>query len=190
MRVISGDARGRKLQAPPGDETRPITDRAKESIFNMLQSLGGVLDSTVADLYAGSGSFGIECLSRGARSVTFVERRPAAVATIRANLDALGYADRATVEHARVSSVVDSIPPVDLAFCDPPYADDPWSDLLPRLRTDLLVAHAEHDIELPPNFAELRRRRYGRSHIVVATDPPARRRARRVGESGEARALG
>ena len=106
MRVISGDARGRKIQAPPGEGTRPITDRAKESIFNMLGSLGGVVDASVVDLYAGSGSFGIECLSRGAAAVTFVERRPAAVATIRSNLDLLGYTDRARIEQASVSTAL------------------------------------------------------------------------------------
>ena len=168
MRVISGEARGRRIQAPPGDDTRPITDRAKESIFNMLVSLGGVVDAEVVDLYAGSGSFGIECLSRGAASVTFVERRPAAVTAIRANLDSLGYADRARIEPASVMAVLDGLPSADLAFCDPPYADDPWPELLTQLRADLLVGHAEHDIHLPAAWHELRRRRYGRSHIVIA----------------------
>ena len=72
MRVISGSARGRKLQAPPGRGTRPITDRAKEGIFNMLESLGGVGDAVVVDLFAGSGSFAIESLSRGAARAVFV----------------------------------------------------------------------------------------------------------------------
>jgi 16S rRNA (guanine966-N2)-methyltransferase len=168
MRVISGDARGRRIQAPPGDDTRPITDRAKESIFNMLVSLGGVVDATVVDLYAGSGSFGIECLSRGAAAVTFVERRPAAVATIRSNLDALGYTARATIQQGAVSAMLESLPQADLAFCDPPYADDPWDDLLARLRADVLVGHAERDVELTSSWVELRRRRYGRSRILIA----------------------
>jgi len=172
MRVISGDARGRKIQAPPGEGTRPITDRAKESIFNMLGSLGGVVDTTVVDLYAGSGSFGIECLSRGAAAVTFVERRPAAVATIRSNLDTLGYADRATIEQASALAVLASLPEADLAFCDPPYLDDPWPELLAGLRADIVVGHAEHDIALPTRWTELRRRRYGRSHVVIATTNP------------------
>ncbi len=151
--------------------TRPITDRAKESVFNMLESLRGVLDATVVDLYAGSGSFGIECLSRGAAAVTFVERRPDAIAAIRANLDALGYGDRATVEQGPVSSLLGSLPAVDLAFCDPPYADDPWAEVLTRLRAEIVVGHAEHDIELPSGYVELRRRRYGRSRIVIAAGP-------------------
>lgn len=173
MRVISGDARGRKIQAPPGEGTRPITDRAKESIFNMLGSLGGVVDASVVDLYAGSGSFGIECLSRGAAAVTFVERRPAAVATIRSNLDLLGYTDRARIEQASVSTALRALPHADLAFCDPPYADDPWSDLLAKVQADLLVGHAEADIELTERWTELRRRRYGRSRIVIASAVPA-----------------
>ncbi len=181
MRVISGDARGRKIQAPPGDATRPITDRAKESIFNMLGSLGGVADASIVDLYAGSGSFGLECLSRGAAWVTFVERRPAAVATIRSNLDLLGYADRARIEQATVETVLSGLEKADVAFCDPPYADDPWPELLANLEAELLVGHAEADIELNDRWTELRRRRYGRSHIVIAAASPPAAATERVG---------
>jgi 16S rRNA (guanine966-N2)-methyltransferase len=173
MRVIAGTARGRKLLAPAGRGTRPITDRAKEGIFNMLASLGGVGDAVVADLYAGSGSFGIECLSRGARQVTFVERARPAVATIRANLDRLGFAGRSVVVSGPVETAIEALGPLDLAFCDPPYADDPWSQLLPGLDAGLLVAHAETPVDLPPAWVALRRRRYGRAHIVIAA--PAER---------------
>jgi 16S rRNA (guanine966-N2)-methyltransferase len=177
MRVISGEARGRTIQAPPGEGTRPITDRAKESIFNMLTSLGGVVGATVIDLYAGSGSFGIECLSRGAAMVTFVEHGQGAVAALRSNLDTLGFTDRATIQRASVPAVVAALPPADLAFCDPPYAADPWAELLPLLQAEVMVGHADHDIELPAPWVELRRRRYGRSHIVIAerADPAGKR---------------
>ncbi|MDH3680765.1 MAG: RsmD family RNA methyltransferase [Acidimicrobiia bacterium] len=168
MRVIAGTARGRRIEAPPGTGTRPITDRAKESIFNMLVSLGAIVDAEVVDLYAGSGSFGIECLSRGAARVTFVERARAAGATIEANLARLDFADRATVEVGPVERALDRLPSADLAFCDPPYGSDVWPDLLSRLDAEIVVGHAERDIPLPAGWEELRRRTYGRSHIVIA----------------------
>lgn len=168
VRVIAGSARGRRLQAPPGRTTRPITDRAKEGIFNMVASLGGVDGATVVDLFAGSGSFGIECLSRGADRVVFVERDPAALDALRSNLAALGLEDRATVEASTVAAAVPGLPRADIAFCDPPYADDPWFDLLASLQADLLVGHAEHEIPLGDRWVELKRRSYGRARIVIA----------------------
>jgi 16S rRNA G966 N2-methylase RsmD len=72
-----------------------------------------------------------------------------------------------------VLAVLDGLEPVDVAFCDPPYADDPWADLLGRLRADLVVGHAEHPIELPSGWDEVRRRDYGRSRIVIARRSPS-----------------
>ena len=177
MRVVSGTARGRRLRAPEGRGTRPITDRAKEGIFNMVASLGGVEDRVVADLWAGSGSFGIESLSRGAERAIFVERDRAALTCLRDNLATLGFEDRATVVAGSVLTVLPGLEPVDVAFCDPPYADDPWPDLLTGLRADLVVGHAERPIELTPGWEELRRRAYGRSDIVIArwVDDPGER---------------
>jgi len=172
MRVISGTARGRKLQAPPGRGTRPITDRAKEGIFNILESLGGVAGATVVDLFAGSGSFGIECLSRGAERVVFVERNRAAVQTLTGNLATLGFEDRARVITGSVESVLSDLPVADIAFCDPPYADDPWLVLLDGIRSELLVGHAEQPVELTDRWEEIRRRDYGKARIVVARCRP------------------
>ena len=172
MRVIAGSARGRRIQAPPGRGTRPITDRAKEAIFNMLGSLLGPdwpHGAQVVDLYAGSGSFGIECLSRGAGQVTFVERDRAAASVLRTNVDGLGFADRASIVVGPVAASLGSLPRADVAFCDPPYADDPWTDLLAALRADVMVGHAERTIELPGGWTELRQRTYGRSRITIAT---------------------
>lgn len=168
MRVIAGTARGRRLQAPAGRATRPITDRAKEGIFNMLASLGGIDGLVVADLWAGSGSFGIESLSRGAARAIFVERGREALACLRDNLATLGLDERATVVPGSVLSVLPGLEPVDVAFCDPPYADDPWAELLGTIRADLVVGHAERAVDLPAGWEELRRRDYGRSRIVLA----------------------
>ncbi len=168
MRVISGSARGRKLNAPQGGGTRPITDRAKEGIFNMLESLGGVDGATVLDLFAGSGSFGIECLSRGAERVTFVERDRYAAQVLRDNVDRLDFADRAEILVAPVQRAISGHRPVDIAFCDPPYADDPWAELFEAIPARLLVGHASSDIELTDDWVELRRRTYGRARVVIA----------------------
>lgn len=168
MRVIAGSARGRKLQAPEGSSTRPITDRAKEGIFNMLLPIIELDDCRVLDLFAGSGSFGIEALSRGAGHVTFVERNRGAVATIQRNLDSIGFSDRATVLNASVESVVRTAAPVELAFCDPPYADDVWAELMPLIPAEVLVGHAEFEIPLADGWTELKRRDYSRSRILIA----------------------
>lgn len=181
MRVIAGTARGRKIQAPPGSATRPIGDRVKESVFNMLTVLAPIEGTRVLDLYAGSGSFGIECLSRGAETVIFVEQSRTAAEVLAANLERLGFADRARIEVAPVESLLGELPPADLAFCDPPYALDMWSDVLPAIDAAVVVGHAEHDIEVPPGWRVLRRRTYGRSRIVIAA-PPASSEAGRAGE--------
>lgn len=117
MRVIAGIHKGRKLMAPATDDTRPVTDRVKESIFS---SLGGVVvAAAVVDLYAGAGSFGIEAASRGAGSVTFVERAPRALAALATNLKSLGI--EATVLEIPVERYRPA-GPIDLLFCDPPWS--------------------------------------------------------------------
>ncbi len=168
MRVIAGTARGRKIVAPDGRNTRPITDRAKESIFNMIESRGGVAGAVVADLFAGSGSFGIESLSRGAAHVTFVERDSRALKALNSNLESLGFLDRATVRRADANVVASGLGSLDVVFCDPPYADDPWQELLGVIQADLLIGHAASDIELTEGWEALTRRRYGRAHVVLA----------------------
>ncbi|MEM9563594.1 MAG: RsmD family RNA methyltransferase [Actinomycetota bacterium] len=173
MRVIAGSARGRRLRGPDGRATRPITDRAKEGIFNMLGSLGGVDGMVVADLWAGSGSFGIEALSRGAERAIFVERGREALACLRDNLATLGFDDRATVVPGSVLTAAPTLDHVDLAFCDPPYADDPWTELFGVVRADLVVGHAERPVPLPVGWDELRRRDYGRARIVIAERAPS-----------------
>ena len=134
----------------------------------MLSSLGRLDEVKVIDLFAGSGSFGIECLSRGARHGTFVEQNRAAATTIRANLDHLGFTDRATLATTPVETTLARLGPVDLAFCDPPYAWDGWPELLARIPAETLVAHADRPIELVDPWVELRSRSYGRSRILIA----------------------
>ena len=122
MRIIAGEWRGRPIQAPSGQGTRPTSDRTRETLFSMLVSrIGSFEGLRVADLYAGSGALGLEALSRGAAHVTFVENDPRALAAIRSNIAALKAADRTEV---RPSSAATLSPtqPFDMVFADPPYA--------------------------------------------------------------------
>src|SRR5580692_11477485 len=93
MRVIGGRSRGRRLAAKLPQNVRPTSDRVRESIFDILGSLGGVEGLRVVDLFCGSGALGVEALSRGAVSATFVDLDPDALAAVRRNLDAVGLAD-------------------------------------------------------------------------------------------------
>ena len=122
MRIIAGAWRARPIEAPPGQATRPTADRVRETLFNMLASrLGSFEDLRIADLFAGSGALGLEALSRGAASATFVERDTAAAAAIRRNVERLGAADRAQILPGSALALPHSRP-FDLIFADPPYA--------------------------------------------------------------------
>jgi 16S rRNA (guanine966-N2)-methyltransferase len=120
MRIIAGKWRGRPIDAPPGLATRPTADRVRETLFSMLASrLGSFEDLRVADLFAGSGALGLEALSRGARSATFVEKDPSAAAIIRHNGERLGAPVHLLTGSALALPRSD---PFDLIFADPPYA--------------------------------------------------------------------
>jgi 16S rRNA (guanine966-N2)-methyltransferase len=121
MRIIAGEWRGRAIEAPPGRATRPTADRVRESLFSMLVSrLGGFEDLRVADLYAGSGALGLEALSRGAASATFVEADREAAAAIRRNADKFDASERVRVITGSALALPKS-QPFDLIFADPPY---------------------------------------------------------------------
>ena len=135
----------------------------------MLLSIVDLEDATVLDLFAGSGSFGLECISRGAGKVVFAEQNRLAAEVIRTNVETLGFNDRADVRQSPVASVLGGIGSrVDLAFCDPPYTDDVWAELLPTIPADILVGHASQPVELTDEWTELKRRSYGRAQIVIA----------------------
>ncbi|MFN2557349.1 MAG: 16S rRNA (guanine(966)-N(2))-methyltransferase RsmD [Nitriliruptorales bacterium] len=125
MRVIAGTARGRRLSAPPGRDTRPTSDRVKEALFSALgPRLRG---ARVADLYAGSGALGIEALSRGAASATFVERSRSAQRALSDNLSRSGLEAQAFVVRDDVRAALRTRPrgaPFDIVLIDPPYDVD------------------------------------------------------------------
>ena len=126
MRVISGSAKGIQLQAVPGSGTRPISDRVKEAVFNILGD--SIVESRVLDLFAGTGSVGIEALSRGAEQAVFVEKHPKAITTIRANLRRTALEAEARVVRADVFKFLASTPqPFDLIYIAPPQYQGLWS---------------------------------------------------------------
>jgi 16S rRNA (guanine966-N2)-methyltransferase len=120
MRVIAGSAKGRRLKSPITG-TRPMADRVKESLFSALENVDNM---TVLDLYAGSGSLGLEALSRGAERVTFIENARDAIVKLNENIETTGFGNQCDVVWAEVSSTIEKPPDVrvDLIFCDPPYS--------------------------------------------------------------------
>lgn len=122
MRIVAGAARGRRL-AVPAAGTRPTSDRVRESVFAALESAYGSLAGLrVLDLYAGSGAFGLEALSRGAAALTLIERDRRAAAVLRRNVEAVGLPGAAVIVRD-VTAVLRTRPaqPYDLVLADPPY---------------------------------------------------------------------
>lgn len=145
MRVITGEARGFRLKGPAGPFTRPMSDKIKGALFSMLASLG-VEPERVLDLYAGTGSIGIEALSRGAGHADFVEQNAAAAAVVRDNLAHTKLAGRARVHHTAVGAFLaaaerapGAVTPYDLVVMDPPYADPEIVATLARVGASPLV---------------------------------------------------
>jgi 16S rRNA (guanine966-N2)-methyltransferase len=130
IRVIGGTARGRKLQMAPGAGTRPISDRAKESLFNLLGA--DIVSAEVLDLFAGTGSVGIEAISRGASRAVFVESDRLAVNTIQANLKTVGFAERGRVLRADVFIYLRNQPKAGFDFIHvaPPQYHNLWAETI------------------------------------------------------------
>jgi 16S rRNA (guanine966-N2)-methyltransferase len=168
MRVIAGTYGGRTLTAPPGDATRPTSDRVREALFSILGAR--TLDARVLDLFAGSGALGLEALSRGARSATFVDGSTAAIRAVKANAaalsapaeihrqDALRFLKHASERGAQY----------DLVFLDPPYRHaerlaPPLSEALPAVLAPGAVVVAESDRRAPLKLTLplIDQRRYG-----------------------------
>jgi len=146
----------------------------REATFNALGSLGVLEDATVLDLFAGTGAMGIEALSRGAAHATFVDHDPRAVAAIRTNLDAAGFAERADVVRADAVRHAATAAAVDLAVLDPPYAFDAWPSLLAPLPAALAVVESDRDVDPGEPWAVIRSRRYGSTVVtIVRREVPA-----------------
>ena len=174
MRIVAGVHRGRRLRAPAGTDTRPTADRVREALFSIL---GPVTGMDVLDLYAGSGALGIEALSRGAASATFVESARPALDAIRANLAAVG-AEEAEVVEADVLAWLGGAAArgraFGLVFCDPPYdaaprVAEPLGDLLPGVAgpQGLIVTESAKRNPLALNLPLVDERTYGNTRIAI-----------------------
>jgi 16S rRNA (guanine(966)-N(2))-methyltransferase RsmD len=172
MRVITGTAKGRRLETLDGLDTRPTVERVKEAVFSAI--CFDVEGRAVLDLFAGSGQMGIEALSRGAKSCLFVDRNRQAVATIERNLKNTNLAQNATVLCGDSLSVLSGQRgPFDLVFLDPPYAAELMLPSLERLSDKMAVGgiavcETDRDTVLPDTVGMLvlqRTYRYGR--VVV-----------------------
>ncbi|MGB1249541.1 MAG: 16S rRNA (guanine(966)-N(2))-methyltransferase RsmD [Candidatus Promineifilaceae bacterium] len=127
IRVISGSAKGRRLKVVPGDTTRPIMDRVKENLFNLI-SADYVHNNRWLDLFGGTGSVGIEALSRGASHVTFVDKSRTAIRVLRENLATTQLADQALIRHADAFQFLEKLndTPFDVVYIAPPQYHGMW----------------------------------------------------------------
>jgi 16S rRNA (guanine966-N2)-methyltransferase len=154
------------LHAPKGDIVRPTSDRVREAIFNALESRGGVEGKSVLDLFAGTGALGIEALSRGAASATFVERDRSVADVIRRNLGGLGLQGHVVVAEAVAFATRGGH--VDIAFVDPPYEFAAWSELLAALDADVVVLESDRELDVGSGWEVVRVKRYGGTVVTLA----------------------
>jgi 16S rRNA (guanine966-N2)-methyltransferase len=173
MRIIAGEKRGAKIVAPKGHDTRPTSDRAREAAFNLIGPVDG---AAVLDLFAGSGAYGLEALSRGADTAVFAEEDRAACAAIRQNLEKLGFTGAVLCRDAIqvLSEEAAAGRRYDLVLVDPPYRM--FSDVQTGLATYLpsvlaeqglavVETHAKEEPELP--LAKRTSRRYGSARLTL-----------------------
>lgn len=174
MRIIAGQWRGRQLGAPKGDTTRPTADRTREALFSMLVSrLGSFEGLQVADFFAGSGALGLEALSRGAASCTFVEQDKPALDALRANLAALKV--QADVRAQSVMALGPTKTAHDLILIDPPYGTGAGQVALDRCRrlgwiSDVAIVSIEtarDENVAVPGFTVDVERVYGKAKITL-----------------------
>ncbi len=172
IRVIAGSAKGRNLKLVPGDTTRPVMDRVKEALFNIIGR--DIYDAVFLDLFAGTGSVGIEALSRGAAKATFVDLEPKAIKTIQDNLAATKLAEKAVVKRADALKFIEQPPfeAFDFIYIAPPQYKSLWLDAIKLLDTneawikpdtEVIVQidpHEEVDIDLK-HLETTDKRKYG-----------------------------
>ena len=181
LRIIGGKARGRKIRSVPGDTTRPITDKVRQALFNIIGP--DIEGASLLDLFAGTGSVGIEALSRGAASVFLVERSRVPLAIIRENLKTSGLEEGSTVVQADAFNYLERPAPraFDYVYIAPPQYKEMWSkalrsiDIHPAwLSNDAWVIVQIHPIEYVPareklplrNLEEFDQRHYGSTLLV------------------------
>ncbi len=189
MRIVGGKHRGRRIEAPPGQDVRPTSDRAREALFNILIHGHLSADGTsplpgarVLDAFAGSGALGLEALSRGAGHALFIESDAKACAAIRANAKALGETANATVMPGDATKPPPCPgAPCSIVFLDPPYGRDLTAPALAALAARGWIADGaicivelaiDDGITLPPSFTLLDDRNYGKARLLILKHSP------------------
>jgi len=166
MRVIGGVARGRPLKAKLPETVRPTTDYAREAIFNMLESRGGLQDLVVADLYCGSGALGIEALSRGAAKVYFFDTDPQCLGAAKQNLEPFNLPGE--VSYTRVTLPVWSPPAdLDLLIADPPYGPLDLASLLKGVTAARVIIENDRHMDAPEGWEVTKTKRYGTTLVTM-----------------------
>ena len=155
LRIIGGLNRGRKLSFPDGEGLRPTTDRIRETLFNWLQT--SIAGAHCLDLFAGSGALGLEALSRGASSATFVDTNPRAIAFLAKNIDILGFENTALVKSSSLDWLAQTGTQLfDLVFVDPPFGQQMLEQSVQRLtKGSWLSDHAQIYLESELDLSEM-----------------------------------
>ena len=166
MRVIGGSARGRPLKAKIPPTVRPTTDYAREAIFSMLESRGGLYDLVVVDLYCGSGAMGIEAMSRGASKVYFVDSDAACLAAVKVNLEPLQLDAEALFVRATLP-VWTAPDDIDLVLADPPYGPLDLASVLTGVRAHRVVIENDRHMEPPDGWIVTKTKRYGTTLVTM-----------------------
>ncbi|MGE5464015.1 MAG: 16S rRNA (guanine(966)-N(2))-methyltransferase RsmD [Syntrophothermus sp.] len=177
LRVIAGKAKGRKLKSVPGDTTRPVTDRVKEALFNILA--GDVTDSRWWDLFAGTGAIGIEALSRGAAFVRFTDLNRAPIETIRFNVDHCGFSSQSEIRRGDAFALLskDADAQFEYIYIAPPQYKEMWEKAVELVDEDLnwLGEDGWVIVQIDPreykklaldNLDEIDRRKYGSTLLL------------------------
>jgi len=186
MRIIAGKNRGTKLKAPAGNHTRPTSDRARESLFNILAHnySEDMLNADVLDVFAGSGALGLEALSRGAKSLTFVENNRAAIEAIKANIKACHAEDITHIFTENALQLSRLMSPAHLIFMDPPYHQNLASTALQVLRKNSAIADGAlvvlelgpgDALEIESYFQLLDQRTWGKARVYFLRFSAAQR---------------
>ncbi len=174
MRVISGSARGKQLLAVPGMQTRPTTDRVKESIFNIIQM--HIMGARVLDLFAGTGQLGIEALSRGAAHADFIEVHTVARQTLQKNITGARVQERATIYGKDYAEFLPQCykQAYDIVFMDPPYGGKILQKALKTAerfdilsQTGIIICESAVEDQWETGFKQVRRYRYGTTCITI-----------------------
>tara|TARA_B100001175_G_C19382790_1_gene577412 strand:- start:165 stop:725 length:561 start_codon:yes stop_codon:yes gene_type:complete len=185
MRIISGVLKGKKILEPKDGKTRPLKDLTKESIFNIIHHSNkfkfNIQNSIILDLFAGVGSFGIECLSRGARKTIFIENYSSVLAILKKNLNKFNLIENSEIiekDIYKINTLTELSENVDIIFLDPPYKDKNIKTLLINIMNSkilnqngiiILHRHKKEKDKFPADLKIIEEKKYGISKIIFLT---------------------